>query len=205
MDDRRLTSQLDFIKLADRLKSVTRRNYLIGGGRLENSAEHSWHIALMANVLSEYSNARVDLARVTLMLLVHDLVEVEAGDAYAYDAQAQSVRKEKEERAAKAVFGKLPREQGERFRQLWDEFEAARTGEALFAHAVDHFLPVLQNFTSNGRSWIENGLTKEQVLEYNACVRNGSEKLWHLVVEMVEKGYQLGYLKADSHAKRRGE
>ena len=189
-----LTSQLDFIKLADRLKSVTRRNYLAKGERLENSAEHSWHIALMANVLSEYSNAKVDLARVTLMLLVHDLVEVEAGDAYAYDDQAQSERKQKEERAAKTVFGKLPMDQGNLFKMLWEEFEAAKTGEALFAKAVDHFLPVLQNYSSHGKSWIENGVTREQVLEYNACIRNGSEKLWHLVVEMVEQGYQLGWL-----------
>jgi len=198
MNDERLASQLDFIKLADHLKSVTRRNYLAGGERLENSAEHSWHIALMANVLSEYSNANVDLTRVTLMLLVHDLVEVEAGDAYAYDDQAQSERKQKEERAAKAVFGKLPKDQGEQFRQLWKEFEAAKTGEALFAQAVDHFLPVLQNYSSRGKSWIENGLTKEQVLKYNACVRNGSEKLWHLVVEMVEEASQLGWLKKPS-------
>ena len=173
MDDERLSSQLDFIKLADRLKSVTRRNYLADGKRLENSAEHSWHIALMANVLSEYSNTSVDLARVTLMLLVHDLVEVEAGDAYAYDDQAQSERKQKEERAAKAVFGKLPKDQGEQFRLLWEEFEAAKTKEALFARAVDHFLPVLQNYSSHGKSWVENGLTKEQVLEYNSCIRNG--------------------------------
>ena len=198
MNDERLASQLDFIKLADHLKSVTRRNYLAGGERLENSAEHSWHIALMANVLSEYSNANVDLTRVTFMLLVHDLVEVEAGDAYAYDDQAQSERKRKEERAAKVVFGKLPRDQGERFRLLWEEFEAAKTGEALFAKAVDHFLPVLQNYSSRGKSWIENGLTKEQVLQYNACVRNGSEKLWHLVVEMVEEGSRLGWLRKPS-------
>jgi putative hydrolase of HD superfamily len=194
MDDERLASQLNFIKLVDHLKSVTRRNYLADGQRLENSAEHSWHIALMANVLSEYSNTSVDLSRVTLMLLVHDLVEVEAGDAYAYDDQAQSERKQKEERAAKAVFGKLPRDQKERFRLLWEEFEAAKTGEALFSKAVDHFLPVLQNYSSHGKSWIENGLTKEQVLKYNACVRNGSEKLWHLIVEMVERGQQLGWL-----------
>jgi putative hydrolases of HD superfamily len=198
MGDERLTSQLDFIKLTDRLKSVTRRNYLADGERLENSAEHSWHLALMANVLSEYSNAKVDLARVTLMLLVHDLVEVEAGDAFAYDDQAQSERKQKEERAAEAVFGRLPADQGRLLRMLWDEFEAAKTNEAMFAKALDHFLPVLQNFSSNGRSWIENGLTREQVLQYNACIRNGSEKLWHLVVEMVEQGYQLGWLKQHS-------
>jgi len=198
MGDERLALQLEFIKLADHLKSVTRRNYLASGERLENSAEHSWHIALMANVFYEYSNTKVDLARVTLMLLVHDLVEVEAGDAYAYDDQAQSERKQKEERAAKAVFGKLPKDQGERFRLLWEEFEAAKTGEALFAHAVDHFLPVLQNYSSQGKSWIENGLTKDRVLKYNSCIRNGSEKLWHLVVEMIERGSQLGWLKKTS-------
>ena len=198
MEDERLASQLNFIKLVDHLKSVTRRNYLADGQRLENSAEHSWHIALMANLFSEYSNTKVDLARVTLMLLVHDLVEVEAGDAYAYDDQAQSEREQKEERAAKAVFGKLPKDQGERFRLLWEEFEAAKTGEALFAHAVDHFLPVLQNYSSQGKSWIENGLTKEQVLKYNACIRNGSEKLWRLIVEMVEEGSKLGWLKKTS-------
>ncbi len=133
----RLASQLEFIKLADQLKSVIRRNYLAKGERLENSAEHSWHIALMANVLSEYSNTSVDLARVTVMLLVHDLVEVEAGDAYAYDRQAQSERKEKEKRAAKAVYGRLPADQEELFRMLWEEFEAGRTSEAVFAQAVD--------------------------------------------------------------------
>ncbi len=203
MPNERLAAQLEFIKLADRLKSVMRRNYLASGARLENSAEHSWHIALMANILSEYSNSRVDLARVTWMLLVHDLVEVEAGDAYAYDEKAQRERKSKEQKAAEAVFGSLPSDQKDLLFQVWDEFEEAKTPEAEFAHAVDHLLPVLQNFSAGGRSWIENGLTKEQVLQYNASIRDGSEKLWQLAVGMIERGCQLGYLKGESdHSKR---
>jgi len=142
----KVIGQLKFLTVVDRLKGVIRRNYLADGARLENSAEHSWHIALMANILAEYSNSKIDLARVTLMLLAHDVVEVEAGDAYAYDDQAQSERKFKERKAAEAIFGTLPRDQREVWFQLWNEFEEFKTAESRFAQAVDHFLPILQNF-----------------------------------------------------------
>jgi putative hydrolase of HD superfamily len=200
MVDERLHAQLQFVKLADRLKCVTRRNYLASSERLENSAEHSWHIALMANILAGYSNAKADVAKVTLMLLVHDLVEIEAGDTYAYDSEGQGERKLKERQAADAVFGKLPKDQRDICFQLWNEFEESQTNEARFAQALDHFLPVLQNFLSDGKSWIENGITREQVLEYNVCIREGSETLWELVIEMVDKAGVLGYFKQKSES-----
>ncbi len=191
----RLTRQIAFLVEADRLKSVTRRTSLIDGSRLENSAEHSWHLALAAIILREYAAAPVDLVRVLELVVVHDLVEIDAGDAFAYDAAAQSIRAQREEAAADRLFGLLPPEQAAYVRDLWEEFEARQTIESQFANALDRLQPLLQNASSDGGSWRTHDLTRADVLRRMAPVETAMPAIWPTVVEIVDAFCAAGVLR----------
>jgi putative hydrolase of HD superfamily len=191
-----LEAQIAFLVEVDRLKSVLRRNYVIHGHRRENSAEHSWHVALFAMVLAEHSNETVDINRVVKMLVVHDIVEVDAGDTFIYDDAGRETQVVREERAADRLFGLLPQKQGELFRDLWDEFEAAATPEAKFAKAIDRFAAALHNYTTHGRGWSENGIGRKRVLAVNEYVRGGSTALWDKIQALVNAAVKEGFLQS---------
>jgi 5'-deoxynucleotidase YfbR-like HD superfamily hydrolase len=191
----RLARQIAFIVEADRLKSISRRTPLIDGSRLENSAEHSWHLALAALVLREYVAEPVDLLRVLELVTVHDLVEIDAGDAFAYDAAAQSMKAEREQAAADRLFGLLPDDQTEYVRALWEEFEAQATMEARFANALDRLQPLLQNANSGGGSWRTHDLTRADVLRRMAPVETAVPALWPSVVEIIDRFSAAGVLR----------
>jgi putative hydrolase of HD superfamily len=190
----RLNRQIGFILEIDKLKSVIRRTYLLNTDRAENTAEHSWHLAIMAILLAEYANEPVDVGRVVKMVLVHDLVEIDAGDTYIYDAAAERDKVARERAAADRIFGMLPSDQGEELRQLWEEFEAHRTPEARFALALDRFIPQLHNYHTHGRSWLEHGITADRVLERNASMAAGSQKLWECARALLEDAVAKGFL-----------
>ncbi len=192
----RLESQVRFILEVDKLKSVLRRTYLLNEDRNENSAEHSWHLAVMAIVLAEYAKVPVDVARVIKMVVVHDIVEVDAGDTYCYDAVAELDKAERETRAADRIFGLLPEDQGRQLRALWEEFEARTTPDARFAAALDRFMPMLHNYHTGGRSWREHGVMSSQVLERNRPIEDGSDELWRYARAMVAEAVASG--KVDS-------
>ncbi len=182
----RLARQLDFLVELDKLKQVLRRTMVIGESRLENSAEHSWHLGVMAALLAEYAPARVDLERTMTMLLVHDVVEIDAGDTFVFDAAAMADKEERELRAAERIFGLLPDDQAARLRALWDEFEEGATPEARFANALDRFHALLQNVHTGGGTWKRHGVGRDQVLERMEPIRDGAPALWPHVVAAVD-------------------
>lgn len=182
----RLARQLDFLVELDKLKQVLRRTMVIGESRLENSAEHSWHLGVMAALLAEYAPARVDLERTMTMLLVHDVVEIDAGDTFVFDAAAMADKEERELRAAERIFGLLPDDQAARLRALWDEFEEGATPEARFANALDRFHALLQNVHNGGGTWKRHGVGRDQVLERMEPIRDGAPALWPHVVAAVD-------------------
>jgi putative hydrolase of HD superfamily len=194
MADERLEQQIRFILEIDALKGVLRRSYLLAGDRPENSAEHSWHVAVMAVLLAEHANERVDTSRVVRMLLVHDLVEVDAGDTYVYDSAGVEAKAEREARAATRLFGMLPEDQGRELRALWDEFEEGRTADARFATALDRLMPVLHNVHTAGRSWREHGITADRVIARNAAISRGSRKLWEYARALIDGAVAAGDL-----------
>jgi len=196
MTDARLEQQLRFLLEIDRLKHVLRRSYLLGATRRENSAEHSWHVAVMALVLAEYSIETVDLARVVTMLLVHDIVEVDAGDTYVYDEAAVASRAERERRAATRLFELLPPDQAAELGALWEEFEAKATPEARFATALDRLMPVLHNLETGGRSWREHGITADRVIARNRGMAEGAPALWEYARARIEEAVAKGHLGA---------
>lgn len=195
MNTNRLNRQLNFIVQTDQLKHVLRQTYLIHDQRHENSAEHSWQIALMALTLVEFSLEPIDILRVIQMLLLHDLVEIDAGDTYCYDAAANQEKSLREEDAAKRIFGLLPDEQAEEYHNLWREFERRSTSEARFAAALDRLMPILHNFYTQGKSWQEHGITVEQVLTRNQHIAEGAPRLWQFVQELIDEAVTRGYLK----------
>lgn len=174
----RLAAQVDFLLEVDRLKSVLRRGYLADGSRYENSAEHSWTLALMALVLAEHAREPVDVATVMRMVVVHDIVEVDAGDTYVYDDAGRADKQERERQAADRLFGLLPPDQGAALRALWDEFEEGTSPEARFARSLDRFAGFLLNDASEGRSWRENGVTADRVHARNQEIDAGAPPLW---------------------------
>ena len=193
----RLRRQLALIIEADRLKLVLRRTLISDASRHENSAEHSWQLALAAMTLAEHAGDGVDIARVIRMVIVHDLVEIDAGDTFAYDAGASLGRVEREMRAADRLFGLLPSEQGAEIRALWDEFEEGRTATARFAIALDRLLPLLLNDCTEGGSWRVHGVTRSQVVRRMAPIEEALPALWPLVLEIVERNCGLGRIGAD--------
>ncbi len=196
MNNERLEKQLGFILEIDKLKRVERQTLLTDGSRLENSAEHSWNIALMALVLSEYAaEAAIDFCRVVKMLLVHDLVEIDAGDTYCYDEKKIVDQAEREEKAADRIFGMLPEDQATEFRQLWDEFETKETAESRFANAVDSMHPVLHNYLTDGKIWRQNKIRARQVITRTGHIKDTAPVLWKHVAEIVRNASQKGMLK----------
>ncbi len=182
----RLETKMVFLREIDKLKSVLRRTYLIDGSRRENSAEHSWHLAMMVIVLNEFSNEQVDVLKVLEMVLIHDIVEIDAGDTFLY-SDSKEEKKIKEEKAAKRIFGLLPKELSDEFSRLWTEFEEKKTPEAKFAAAIDRLEPVMQNHATGGRAWRENGVKKEQVLSANRHIEEGSVVIWNFVSKLIEE------------------
>ena len=192
-DESRLDRQLCFLREIDRLKTVFRQTWLLDQSRRENDAEHSWHLATMAVLLAEYAaEPDVDLPRTVRMLLLHDLVEIDAGDTFAYDPAAHRDKAAREPAAAERIFGLLPADQAVEFRRLWDEFEARRTPEARFAAALDCFQPLLHNYLTGGRAWREHGVAASAVFRRVQAIADGAPALWDLaermIVEAVERG-----------------
>ncbi|SES36568.1 putative hydrolases of HD superfamily [Butyrivibrio fibrisolvens] len=185
--DERLKKQLDFALEVDKEKNIFRQTHLSGHGRNENDAEHAWHMALMAYLLKEYSNEPVDIAKVMLMCLIHDVVEIDAGDTYAYDADGLKTRKEREDRAKERIFSLLPEDQKADLIALFDEFEAYETPESKYAHAMDNLQPLILNNSNGGSDWKEHGVTSSQVYGRQSKTKLGSEKLYQEVVDKIIK------------------
>ena len=174
----RLEQQFSFFREIDKEKEIFRQTYLADASRKENDAEHAWHMAIMAVLLSEYANGKIDLLKTITMLLIHDIVEIDAGDTYAYDEAAKASQPEREQRAAERIFGLLPTDQAEKLMNLWREFEAQETPEAKFARSLDNIQPMMLNAASDGLAWREHGVKLSQILKRNARTALGSEKLW---------------------------
>lgn len=192
----RLDEQFDFFREIDKEKQIKRRTYVSGGERRENDAEHAWHMAVMAILLSEYANEEIDVLRTVTMILIHDIVEIDAGDTFAYDEEGKATQREREVRAAERLFGLLPEDQARKFRELWEEFERQETPEAKFARTMDNIQPLMLNDVTNGKTWREHGICVSQVLKRNERTEKGSEELWKYVYEKlilpnVEKGNLL--------------
>jgi putative hydrolase of HD superfamily len=191
----RLTQQIRFIVEVDKLKEIFRQTVLINSRRAENDAEHSWHLCLLVITLAEHANwPRFDVLRVLKMVIIHDLVEIDAGDTFAYDTQAMAGQHEREAIAASRIFGLLPPDQGQEFRALWDEFEARQTPEAKFAAAVDRFQPMLLNCRTEGAAWQRHGITRDRVLARNSYIAEGSAALWDYAQKMIEETVAAGHL-----------
>jgi putative hydrolases of HD superfamily len=180
-----LRRQLEFILEIDRLKSVLRQSYLIDIDRHENSAEHSWHLAVAAMVLAEHAKERIDISKVIRLVLVHDLVEIDAGDTFIYDEAANVGKAAREQEAANRLFGVLAEDQAQSFMSLWREFEDRETPEAKFAFALDRLLPILHNVFTQGGSWKEHGIRREQALKKNRPIEDGSPDLWQAVESLI--------------------
>lgn len=194
MDNNRLAQQIQFIIEIDKLKNILRQTLLTDESRRENSAEHSWHLAMMAIVLSEYAPSEdINLLRVIKMLLIHDLVEIDAGDTFCYDLQANQNKAAREVQAATRLFGMLP-EQGVELRELWQEFETQQTIEAQFAAALDRLQPLLHNQQTKGGTWRIHGINRAQVLQRMSPVKDGAPALWQLVEKVIEDAVAAGYL-----------
>lgn len=195
MDLERLKKQIEFIEEIDKIKHIFRQTLLMNESRYENDAEHSWHLGIMAILLSEYSNARdMDILHVIKMVLIHDIVEIDAGDTFCYDKKGALDKREREEKAADRIFNILPGDQAKDIRALWDEFEAGDTPEAKFANSLDRLQPLLHNYRTKGRSWQNHGVTKGMVLERNRPIKNGSQQLWTYVEGLIEDAVAKGYL-----------
>lgn len=193
MNDTALARQLAFLREIDRLKSVVRQSPLLDRSRRENSAEHSWHLAMYACILGEYAAGSIDVARVMRMLLLHDIVEVDAGDTPMHAGLSPQDQAEREERAAQRLFGLLPQSQGAELLALWREFEAAQSEDACFARALDRFQPLLINIHTGGGTWNDHGVTLEQVrARYGPAIRRGAPRLWALCEEWVERHFARG-------------
>ncbi len=191
----RFQKQIEFILEADKLKHTLRRTVLLDRSRRENSAEHSWHIALTVLVLSEYAGEKnIDLFRVLKMLVVHDLVEIDAGDTYCYDDLGREDQSRREQIAADRIFNILPDDQAKAFRKLWDEFEARATPESRFANALDRLQPFLHNYFTEGQTWQENKVKSNQVIARMQPVEDGSPDLWNYVRELIDDAVKKGYL-----------
>ncbi len=183
----RLAQQMRFLVEVDQLKQVLRRTSIVGNDRRENSAEHSWHVTLMALVLSEHAAASgLDQLKVLKMLIVHDLVEIDAGDTFVYDQAGLEDQEEREQRAAERIFGLLPTESGAELRAVWDEFEARQSPEAKFARALDRLQPMVLNYVNGGGPWQQHGISADQVREINGCIEDGAPELWRYAEELIE-------------------
>lgn len=193
----RLEQQIQFIVEVDKVKNIFRQTYLADANRKENDAEHSWHIALMAILLKEHMKEEVDVLKVMTMVLIHDLVEIDAGDTYAYDDAGAATKREREVKAADRIFGLLPEDQRTYFRELWEEFEDYESADAKYAHLLDNFQPLLLNDASGGRSWAEHGVKKSQIYKRNERMPETSEPVWKEIQKIVEKHIEEGHVREE--------
>jgi len=196
MNSSRLAQQVEFIVEIDKLKQVYRRTWLTDKSRQENDAEHSWHLGMMAILLLEHAQQpELDVLRVLKMVLIHDLVEIDAGDTFVYDDAGAVDKAERENAAADRVFGLLPADQAAELRAIWEEFEARQTMEAKYAAALDRFQPMLHNYRTQGKAWQEHGITADQVIARNQHIAEGSPALWDYAQEFVADAVAKGYLR----------
>lgn len=193
--DKRLKQQLDFALEIDKEKNIFRQTHLSGHGRNENDAEHAWHMAIMAYLLQEYANEPVDIGRVMLMCLIHDIVEIDAGDTYAYDTEGLKTQKAREDAAKERIFSLLPEDQKQKLTQLFDEFEEFQTPESKFAHAMDNLQPLLLNNSNGGGDWREHDVSAKQVYGRQQKTRQGSEKLYQVTDQILKEHIRKGNLK----------
>ena len=193
--DGRIRKQLEFSLEIDKVKNIFRQTHLSGNGRNENDAEHSWHMAIMAYLLREYSNEEIDIAKVIMMCLIHDIVEIDAGDTYAYDDAGLASQKEREDAAKERIFSLLPGEQKRDLIALFDEFEAYETAESKFAHAMDNLQPLLLNDSNDGGDWREHKVSAEQVYKRHSLTRLGSETLFEVTDQLLQKNIKAGNIK----------
>lgn len=193
--DERLKKQLDFALEIDKEKNIYRQTHLSGHGRRENDAEHAWHMAVMAYLLREYANEEVDIAKVMLMCLIHDIVEIEAGDTYAYDAESLKTQKSREDAAKEKIYSLLPEDQKRELIALFDEFEAYETAEAKFAHVMDNLQPLILNDSNDGGDWKEHNVNAEQVYGRQGKTRLGSEKLFEVTDWIIKENIRKGNLR----------
>ncbi len=190
----RLKKQMEFILEVDKVKNIVRQTYLADGRRKENDAEHSWHLALMAVLLKEYAQEEIDLSKVVTMVLIHDLVEIDAGDTYAYDEAGAATKRERETKAADRIFGLLPSDQGKWLKALWEEFEAYETPEAKYAHMLDNSQPLFLNDASDGKSWAEHRVKKSQIYKRNEHTKEGSAAIWEYMEALIQKHVEKGHI-----------
>ncbi len=188
----RLERQLQFLLELDKQKEIVRQTYLADASRKEGDAEHAWHLAVMAFLLADYANEEIDVLKTVKMVLLHDVVEIDAGDTYAYDTEGSKTKRIREERAADRIYGMLPEDQKQEYRALWEEFEKRETPEAKFANTLDKVQPVLLNHASGGKSWREHGIKKEQILNRNRTTHEGSETLWDYIRTLIEENTGKG-------------
>lgn len=188
----KLEQQIKFLLELDKQKEITRQTYLADGSRKEGDAEHAWHLAIMAFLLADYANEKIDVLKTVKMVLMHDVIEIDAGDTYAYDAEGNKTKRIREEQAADRIYGLLPEEQKNEYRALWEEFEARETPEAKFANTLDNVQPLLLNHASNGKSWREHGVKKSQVMGRNERTHEGSEVLWEYIRNIIEENIEKG-------------
>lgn len=194
-DNERLRRQINFVTEIDKLKNIYRQTYVLSEDRKENDAEHSWHIALMAFLLAEHSNQKIDVLKVIKMLLVHDIVEIDAGDTYCYDSEGYKTKADREEKAARRIFGILPQDQSKEFYGLWREFEDGITPEAGFADVLDRIQPLILNYTKDGISWKEHDVCKSQVENRYAKTSSSSTDLTQLALSLIDDASKKGWLK----------
>lgn len=193
----RLEKQIQFILEVDKLKTIYRQTYISDVSRKENDSEHSWHLALMCVLLKEYANEEIDVLKVMTMVLIHDIVEIDAGDTYAYDAKGATTKTERELKAAERIFNILPKDQADYFRQLWDEFEECITPESKFAATLDRFQPMLLNDAGEGISWRYHHVKKSQVLKRNEKIPEGSQTIWEYMKKVIDKNVNNGNILTD--------
>ena len=195
--DERLRKQMEFALEIDKEKNIFRQTHLSNHGRNENDAEYAWHMAIMAYLLREYSNEPIDIGKVMLMCLIHDIVEIDAGDTYAYDLEGQKTQKAREEAAKERIFSMLPEDQKSELSSLFDEFEAYETPEAKFAHAMDNLQPLMLNDSNDGADWREHRVHSSQVYGRQSKTRRGSQKLYELVDQLIQKNIKKGNIMPD--------
>ena len=195
MENERLGKQIDFILEADKEKNILRQTHLSENGRRENDAEHAWHMAIMIYLLKEYANEEFDMAKAMLMALIHDIVEIDAGDTYAFDSKGMETKDAREAQAAKRLFGLLPEDQGEELKSLFEEYEANETPEARFVRVMDNFQPLLLNNSNDGRDWKEHGIGKSQVMKRHIKTKLGSNVIWECSEAIIEDHVRKGNLK----------
>lgn len=194
MEDR-LKKQMDFMMEIDKMKKIGRQTYIADASRKENDAEHSWSLAVMCMLMAEHANERIDVLRTIEMVLVHDLVEIDAGDTYAYDDAGNRTKRERELAAAERIFHILPEDQAEFIRGLWDEFEEGETPEARFANTVDKVQPLTLNHVTGGIAWKEHDVAAKQVIDRNARTHEGSEVMWDYCKKIIDENVEKGNLK----------